>query len=48
MTWTFGESTATGDSYAAELVVGENVITITVTAPERLTQTHTVTITKTA
>ena len=48
VTWTSGEVTATGDSYAAALVVGENVITITVTALERLTQTHTVTITKTA
>ena len=48
ITWTSGEVTATGDSYAAALVVGENVITITVTALERLTQTHTVTITKTA
>ena len=48
VTWTFGESTATGDSYVVALDVGENVVTITITAPERLTQTHTVTITKTA
>ena len=46
--WAFGERTATGDSYPVALAVGENVVTITVTALERLTQTHTVTITKTA
>ena len=48
VTWAFGEVETTGESYVVALAVGENVVTITITADNRLTTTHVVTITKTA